>query len=290
MSDLALPETDKRPVTVVGAGTLGARIALMFAAGGSNVNIVNRSRERALEAKSFVDQRSGEAREELGLDTRSTGEVRVTDSIEEGVPGAWLVIESVAENIELKRQVFGQIDRAADPDAVLATNSSSYPSSELADVVGAPGRLLNIHFLMPPQINVVELMSCGHTDAALMRALIERLPSYGLQPFWVQSESVGFIFNRVWAAIKREALMVLEEGVTTPDEFDRVWMGTVGQPPGPFRLMDQVGLDVVLAIEEHYAELRPGLPEGPRRLLRDYIGRGALGVKSGRGFYEDYAT
>ncbi len=288
MSDMHASDIDRRPVAVIGAGTLGARIALMFAAGGSDVHIVNRSRDRALEAKDFVDRRSDAVRADLALSADACGEVSVTASLEEGIPGAWLVIESVAEDLELKRRVFGDLDRLADPDAVLATNSSSYVSSELVSAVRDASRLLNLHFLMPPQITVVELMSCGHTDPAVMGSLADRLPSFGLQPVQVGRESVGLIFNRVWAAVKREVLMVLEEGVTTPEEFDRVWIATIGQPPGPCRLMDQVGLDVVLAIEEHYAEIRPGLSEAPRRLLRAYVDRGALGVKTGRGLYEDY--
>ena len=131
-------------------------------------------------------------------------------------------------------------------------------------------------------------MSCGATDAAIIGALIELLPRYGLLPFEVHVESVGFIFNRIWAAIKREALMVLHEAVASPGDVDRIWRA-LGTPTGPCRLMDQVGLDVVLAIEEHYAALRDGLPEGPRVLLREYVDRGDLGVKTGRGLYADYA-
>jgi len=104
----------------------------------------------------------------------------------------------------------------------------------------------------------------------------------------VRRESIGFVFNRIWAAIKREALMVLQEGVATPEDVDRIWQEVFGSPAGPFRMMDQVGLDVVRDIEEHYAQIRDGIPEGPRTLLGEYIARGHLGVKTGRGFYADY--
>ena len=117
---------------------------------------------------------------------------------------------------------------------------------------------------------------------------MHRLPNYGLVPFRVRRESIGFVFNRIWAAIKREALMVLQEGVATPEDVDRIWQEVFGSPAGPFRMMDQVGLDVVRDIEEHYAQIRDGIPEGPRTLLGEYIARGHLGVKTGRGFYADY--
>jgi 3-hydroxybutyryl-CoA dehydrogenase len=83
---------------------------------------------------------------------------------------------------------------------------------------------------------------------------------------------------------------VVHEGVAPPEDIDRIWHDVFGSPAGPFRMMDQVGLDVVLDIEEHYARIRDGIPEGPSELLRTYIARGDLGVKSGRGFYRDYGV
>jgi 3-hydroxybutyryl-CoA dehydrogenase len=286
---LNLPsDVDQRPVVVIGAGTLAARIALMFAAGGSPVRIFNRSAERAEAAKRFVDDHVEDARRRLGLSAPRAGEVELVRPMADAVAGAWLVIESIAENLDLKRRVLGEIDRVADPDAIVATNSSSYPSSQMIDEVAHPERVLNTHFLMPPDVNPVELMSCGRTDDAVIGALMERLPRYGLVPFHVRGESVGFIFNRIWAAIKREALMVVQEGAATHEEVDRIWQEAFRSPVKPFRTMDQVGLDVVLDIEEHYAEIRAGIPEGPRTLLRDYLEHGRLGVKSGQGFYSDY--
>ena len=201
---------------------------------------------------------------------------------------AWLIVESVPEDLALKKQVFRELDRLAESDAILATNSSSYPSSGLLNAVESPERLLNVHFQMPPELIAVELMSCGRTDAAVINALVEQLPRYGLVPFTVRRESVGFLFNRIWAAIKRECLMVVAEGVSTPEEVDRIWRLSLGTALGPFRMMDRIGLDVVLAVEEHYATIRDGIPAAPRELLHNYVDKGFLGLKSGRGFYDDY--
>ena len=198
-------------------------------------------------------------------------------------------MESVPEDLELKKEIFRRVDALSEPDAILASNSSSYASSAFADSVKSPARLLNTHFLMPPEIPPVELMSCGHTDPALIPRLAELLPGYGLTPYIVQRESMGFIFNRIWAAIKREALAVVAEGVATPEVVDALYCQACGTPYGPCRLMDAVGLDVVLSIEENYARHRPGLPEGPRTLLKGMIAEGRLGLKSGRGFY-DYGS
>jgi 3-hydroxybutyryl-CoA dehydrogenase len=205
------------------------------------------------------------------------------------VRGAWMVIEAVPERLELKREIFGELDRLADPDAILASNSSSLPTGQFIGNVQHRERVLNTRYQQPPDLPSVELMSDGETDEAIIDLLMRKLPQYGFVPFHVRRESDGFIFNRIWAAIKRECLMVVEEGVAPPEDVDRMWLIFTAAGVPPFRLMDRVGLDVVLDIEEHYAQVRPGLPEGPRTLLRNYIDEGGLGVKSGRGFY-DYSS
>jgi len=197
-----------------------------------------------------------------------------------------MVIESVPEDLDLKRQVIGELDRMADADAIVASNSSSLPTSQMLPHVEHRWRVLNTHYQQPPELNAVELMSCGETDEGVIRGLIGALPGFGLVPFWVRRESDGFILNRIWGSIKRECLMVVEEGVATPDDVDAMWGIFAGAGIPPFKLMDRVGLDVVLAIEEHYASVRPALPEGPRELLREYLDRGWVGVKSGHGFYQ----
>jgi 3-hydroxybutyryl-CoA dehydrogenase len=285
--DYVLPsDVDDRPVAVDGAGTLGRRIATVYAAGGSAVRIFDMSAEQREAARDYVASNVDVARKTLGLGSRPHGQVELADDLENAVRGAWMVVESVPEKVELKRKVFAELDKLADADAILASNSSSLPTSQVVESVSRPQRVLNTHYMQPPEQNSVELMSSGQTDDGVIDALMNKLPDYGLEPFHVRRESDGFIFNRVWAAIKRECLMVVEEGVASPKDVDRMW--EIFTAPGipPFEMMDRVGLDVVLSIEEHYASVREGLPEGPRKLLRGYIDQGKLGVKSGRGFYD----
>jgi 3-hydroxybutyryl-CoA dehydrogenase len=275
-----------RPVAVIGAGTLGRRIALMFAAHGAEVNIYDLAEAQRQAAVDYVSQSLP------ALAKRLTdvvpGQVSAHADLAEAVREAWLVIEAIPERLELKRQVFGQLDELASADAILASNSSSYASRMFLDKVRHPERVLNIHFYMPPKQNAVDVMSCGKTDRDVIGFVLATLPRFGLYPFEARRESTGFIFNRVWAAVKRESLEVVAEGVSTPHEVDRMFEINTGSAAGPFRMMDQVGLDVVLDIEEHYCAEHPEYPEGPRRLLRSYIQRGRLGVKSGAGFYDDY--
>ena len=239
------PITD-RPIAVIGAGTLGRRIALMFATGGGTVRVCDLDATQREQAAAFIEEQLPAVLDQVGSSTPAT--VEFTDSMAEAVGDAWLVVESLPERLDIKIPVFGHLDRLAPDDAILATNSSSHPSSRMIDQVGAPERVVNMHFFMPPASTACELMSCGKTDPAVIDRLMEALPQFGLTPFRVHGESMGFIQNRIWAAIKREALMVLDEGVASPAEIDQIYTMVLGARRGPFRAMDAVGLDVVLDI------------------------------------------
>jgi 3-hydroxybutyryl-CoA dehydrogenase len=287
MSVTKAEEITGRPIAVIGCGTLGRRIALMASTLGGEVRIFDPHQHCLDEGLKYITETlPGVVASSAGA---VAGHVSGETDIAAVVRNAWLVVEAVPEQLNLKREVFSELDSMAPQDAILATNSSSYPSSQLIDQVARPERLLNMHYYMPPDLPMVELMSCGKTDPAIIDFLMVHLPLYGLVPFRVQRESVGFIFNRIWAAIKRESLSVVEEGVAKLEDVDRMWELFTAHQGAPFRLMDKVGLDVVLAIEEHYAAVRKDVPEGPRKLLRRYVEGGRLGVKSGRGFYEDYS-
>ena len=263
-----------RPVAVIGAGTLGRRIALMFAAHGAQVRIYDLAEAQRNAAVDFVSQNLPALADQLtGI---VPGQVSAEADLAEAVHNAWLVIEAIPERLELKKQMFGQLDELAPADAILASNSSSYASRMFLDKVHHPERVLNIHFYMPPKQNAVDVMSCGKTDRDVIDFVLATLPQFGLYPFEARRESTGFIFNRVWAAVKRESLEVVAEGVSTPQDVDQMFQLNTGSA-GPFRMMDQVGLDVVLDIEEHYCAEHPEYPEGPRRLLRTYIAARPVG-------------
>jgi hypothetical protein len=157
----------------------------------------------------------------------------------------------------------------------------------------------------------IELMGHKETDPSLINLLAERCKEHGFSPFHVRQSSVGYIYNRyvpassainshningqnsslspiarIWAAIKRETLLLLSENVGTPQEVDAIFKDVLKTPKGPCEQMDVVGLDVVLDIEQHYADSRSGIPPEPRDYLQKMIKDGHLGVKSGRGFYE----
>jgi 3-hydroxybutyryl-CoA dehydrogenase len=151
-----------------------------------------------------------------------------------------------------------------------------------------PERLLNAHFYGRPwRRPAVELMTCGATDPAVIERVRAFLAACGLRPFVCRGESTGFLFNRIWHAVKHESLRVVAAGHATPAEIDALWAIVMGSDPdGPFARMDRVGLDVVLDIERHYAAESGLARDEPPRFLAEMVERGELGVKSGRGFYQ----
>jgi len=275
-----------RAITVIGAGTLGRRIALMFATQWGEVRIYDKNPEALMSAKSFVTDNITEVLKTIP--NGNVGNIVTCTDFNSAVDQSWLIIESLPEIPELKIDILGQIDAVVPKDTIIATNSSSYRSRDLSHKVIRKSRLLNMHFMMPPTTRAVELMSCGETDYKIIEFLANKLKDYGLSPYIAEKESVGFIFNRIWAAMKRESLYVVAQGVASAQTVDRIIMETLGSKQGPFRTMDQGGLDVVLNIEEHYAKERPGIPLEPIELLKKMVAEGKLGEKSGEGFYNDY--
>ena len=276
-------DIQNRPVAVIGAGTLGRRIALMFASRGGTVRIYARRAEQRAEATQYVTETLPKLVTDRGVG--EVGVVTATGSLEEALDGTWLAVESASEKLEIKVPLWGEIDQAAPLDTIFATNSSSYPSRLMAENVRDKTRLCNMHFYMPPEVNAVDLMSDGETDRGLLDTLLTVLPEFGVHPFEARRECTGFIFNRVWAAIKRESLAVVAEGVARPEDVDGMFKINLGVQAGPFQMMDLVGLDVVLDIENHYADEFPHLPQHVRELLQAYVDAGKLGVKTGEGFY-----
>ncbi len=224
-------------VAVIGAGTMGWQIAARTANSGRVVALYD-----ALDGA--VDRALGKIRNELPPALADVGaqwdvtaildRIQPASSLADAVEGADLVIEAVREHLQTKLTVFAELDRLA-PDAILATNSSSLPSGTLVEAVTQPVRLLNMHFFSPIwQREMLEVMTCGQTEPAVIAAAMEFGRSLGLITVEVRGESMGFVINRVWRAVKRESLRVVDEGHATPEDVDRLWMGFFGTPTGPF--------------------------------------------------------
>lgn len=285
MTSWTAPNTSDRPLAILGAGVLGQRIACVWTASGYDVNIYDPNQAQADKAREYVETNAAT----YPTRTKSTelGQLRTMTDLADTVKKAWLVIEAVPEKLQLKIDIFGQIAQLAPQDAILATNSSSYKSSEmLAKTGSSKSRVINMHYTMPPQVKLVELMTDGETQDEIFPFLEDKLKDVGMIPIRAYKESSGFVVNRVWAAIKRECLSVLAEGVCPPDTLDKAMIEMFGfHNKGPCASMDAVGLDTVALIEEHYVKER-GLTTAPLDWLKEnYVSKGKLGEKSGEGLY-----
>jgi len=282
---------------VIGAGTMGRQIASLIAGSGRPVRIwdadpgmLAAARERIGTETRTLPDLPRYAHHQFRLEPPKDldaliGRIEAAQSLADAVAGADIVIEAVREDLDTKLALFAELSRLA-PAAILTTNSSSLPSSQIAPTVGDPGRLLNTHFFAPVWSRpMVELMGSGATRPEVMAAAERFGKSLGLVTAVVRGDSKGFIINRVWRAVKRESLRVVDEGHADPADVDRLWMLFFGTPYGPFGIMDMVGLDVVADIETSYQRVATDLADKPSTVLHEKLKEGNLGEKSGRGFY-----
>ncbi|MBN2034369.1 MAG: hypothetical protein JW836_13940 [Deltaproteobacteria bacterium] len=279
-----------KKVAVVGTGILGAQIALIAAHRGYKVKVYD-PREGAFQQtyeKIRTDLKAKKVKPIIPWSewAACAQAVRQVANLGKTVKDADLVIEAIPENLELKTAVFRELGEKAPAGAILATNSSSMPVSRFEGVSGRPERCLNIHFYFPLQgVNMVDLMGGTRTLPEVLEKGADWIRSIGFIPLTVKKELLGFCFNRVWRAIKREALYMWGNGFVDYQDVDRAWMVFTGMKEGPFALMDKVGLDVVWDIEMVYYNDSKDPKDHPPTALKQKIEKGELGVKSGQGFY-----
>jgi 3-hydroxybutyryl-CoA dehydrogenase len=277
-------------VCVVGSGYLGTQIGVTCARHGYTVNMHDISKEALASSREAVDHyirewvSVGDVSEDEGKDIKSR--IHFHEDLAEAASQAGMVIEAVVERLDVKREVFKRLDELCRDDAVIATNSSSIRVSKMEDATSSPHRVLNMHFYGHPwRRRVVELMRGSSTSDEVMEKARGFCMSVGLYPLMVLRESTGFIFNRVWRAVKKECLRVVDQGVASFEDVDRAWMSLYDTAMGPFGMMDRVGLDVIRDIEMVYYEESGAPSDAPPGILLRKIERGELGVKTGKGFY-----
>lgn len=245
---------------------------------------------------------------------KTPAKAQAFENIQEAVENAWLVIEAVPEKIQLKIDTFAELDALTPADCILASNSSSYQSCEMIEKVSAARKtqILNMHYYMPPMCMVVELMTDGFTTPDIFPFMVERSKEAATLPYVARKQSTGFIFNRLWAAVKRETLTILAEEVSVPEEIDSLWTEMfIKGGAAPCKMMDSkscitqldhesqltqrtldVGLDTVAFIESHYVAERGLSSEKTVDFLQaQYLDQGKLGTKSEKGgFYPSSAA
>ncbi|MBP89938.1 MAG: 3-hydroxyacyl-CoA dehydrogenase [Planctomycetaceae bacterium] len=277
-------------IAVIGSGYMGNQIALQCATWGNSVCLYDTS-EVALEnsvvrLSEFLDRMIDDRCAAADQRQSTLDRIRRTTVLAEAVNDTDLVIEAVREDLAVKREVFQRLDELCPRDTILATNSSSIRISRIESATNRPGKLLNAHFVQPIWKHpFVELMRGSSTSDETILTVQSFMTSISVIPVLVRKPSTGFIFNRIWRAVKKEALKVIDEGIATVEDVDRTWMIQMETPMGPLALMDVIGLDVVRDIELVYHEESGDPADAPPQVLLDKIAKGQLGVKTGQGFY-----
>jgi 3-hydroxybutyryl-CoA dehydrogenase len=269
-------------VLVAGAGQMGAGIAQVVAASGREVLLYD-SFPGAVERGVETIRRSLSKLHEKGGADPDDVLARVTP-VEE-LTDADLLIEAIVEHAETKKELFRAADAALPASAVLASNTSSIPITELAAVTSRPDRVIGMHFFNPvPVLALVEVIRAEQTSDETAAAIVQLARDLGKTPAEA-NDFPGFVSNRILMPFINEAVFALMEGVAEPDAIDTVAKLGFAHPMGPLALADLIGLDTCVAIMEVLHEGLGDPKYAPCPLLRRYVAAGRLGRKSGRGFY-----
>ncbi|GGA64045.1 3-hydroxybutyryl-CoA dehydrogenase [Ornithinibacillus halotolerans] len=278
-----------KKIMVIGAGQMGAGIAQVFAQSGFDVflNDVNESAldkgmkniERLLtRAVDKGRMKDVEKTETLGCLTPSTT-LQDAETCD-------LVVEAVVENMDVKAKVFKQLDEIAPKHAILASNTSSLPITEIASATSRPEQVIGMHFMNPvPVMKLVEIIRGLQTSNETYQAIEDMTHQLNKTPVEV-NDFPGFVSNRILMPMINEAIYTLYEGVATVEDIDTVMKLGMNHPMGPLQLADFIGLDTCLYIMEVLHEGFGDSKYRPCPLLRKYVKAGWLGKKSGRGFYQ----
>jgi 3-hydroxybutyryl-CoA dehydrogenase len=279
-----------RGVCVVGAGLMGRQIALNAAHHGYAVRLYDASAEQLRAAERWVDEyvasRIEKSRWTKDEATAARARLTFAGSLAEAAADADLAIEAVVEDVAVKRSVFAELDRLCPPRALLATNSSTFVSSLVADATKRPSQIANLHYFNPAMVmEVVEVVQGPHTSDETATLLVEFAKRVGKRPILMKKEIEGFIANRLLRALGREATFLVDEGYATFEEVDLAAEKALGHPLGPFRLMDLTGIDLAFMIRSAIYQASGREEDRPPRCIEERYRAGHYGRKTGRGFY-----
>ena len=276
-------------VAVVGAGLMGAGIAQVAAQVGYEVRLFDveaPALDRGLEAVTRSTSRLVE-KGQLDVSTEDVlARIRPTTELSD-LADAFIAVEAVFERLDVKQAVFRSLDAVLGPDAVLATNTSALPVTQLAEVTSRPDRVVGTHFFSPvPLMALCELIRGAPTSDETLAVAREFAEAVGKTCVVVNRDVAGFVTTRLMSALVVEAAKLVDDGVATPADIDVACRLGFGHAMGPLETLDLVGLDVMVDAADNIAAESPGTTFQVPEMLREMVRQGRLGRKSGRGFYE----
>ena len=270
-----------KKIGIVGAGFTGKQIAAQTALNNFIVKVYDMDPKVIEGAKKYI---TGVLKRKHQFD--AVKNVSYYSDLNEALEDVDLVIEAVPENLELKREVFSEIDNSAPAHAIIGTNSSSYPVSKIESAVKRKDKVLNLHFYPPiPKRPMVDIMAGSETSEETFEMGKKWIEDIKCEPLVVNKECLGFVFNRIWHAVKKECLKIWDGGYADIETVDTAWKIFTGMKMGPFTTMDGVGLDVIYAVEKSYYNESGDPSDKPPDALKEMVEKGNLGLKTGKGFY-----
>lgn len=277
-------------ISVIGAGTMGNGIAHVFAQHGFTVSLIDTQApqlEKALNTiSSNLDRQVAKGLLTEANKNTTLSSITTYTELSAGLTKADLVVEAATENVELKLNIFRQLDELAPKNAILASNTSSISITRIAAVTRRPASVIGLHFMNPvPVMKLVEIINGYATEQPVTQQMIQLAKQLGKTPC-VVNDYPGFIANRILMPMINEAISSLYEGVAGVQEIDTVMKLGMAHPMGPLQLADFIGLDVCLYILRVLHEGFGNPKYAPCPLLINMVTAGYLGVKSGEGFYK----
>jgi len=283
-----------KEIAVIGIGTQGSMIAFRNAINGKNVAGFSRTKESVDKCKSkmktWFEFFVSEGKLTQAAADEAAKRIRYAESLADCCKDAAMVIENVPEFLEVKLALFAELDKICAPGVLFSSNTSSLLMSEICANVSAERKKLTfqVDHDIPIRNDYLEMMWNEHTSEDTKKAAIAHYRDLGFEPIITEREIKGYSINRVWRAVKRECLKLWANGYVIPSEFDRGWMMEWHTNIGPFKLMDQIGLDTIWNIEMSYYNASQDPFDLPPQKLKELIEAGHLGQKSGKGFYDGY--
>jgi 3-hydroxybutyryl-CoA dehydrogenase len=277
-------------ISVIGAGTMGNGIAHVFAQHGFSVQLIDLNEKQLEKAMSVISKNMDRQVQKslLSDDEKGSALLRIHPvlKLKEGVQEADIIIEAATENESVKLQIFRELDEAAAPGAILASNTSSISITKIASVTKRPGQVIGMHFMNPvPLMKLVEVINGFATMPEVTDKIIKLTGQLGKTPC-VVNDYPGFIANRILMPMINEAIISLQEGVASVESIDTIMKMGMTHPMGPLQLADFIGLDVCMAILKVLYEGFGNPKYAPAGLLVNMVASGKLGIKSGEGFYD----
>lgn len=276
-------------IAVLGAGTMGMGITWAVAAAGKKVIVYDIKQEIVDKCIARIGKGLAKAEEKgqapAGAKDFVTGNITGTANLDD-IKDVDFVIESVFENMDVKKEVYTKLSAVLKDDVIVATNTSSLPITEIAAVYKDPSKVAGMHFFNPAMVMaLIEVIPCLQSSEETVNAIFELSKAIGKKPIIVK-EGPGFVVNRILIPGMNEAAFILQEGLATVEDIDKAMRLGAGWPMGPFTLCDMVGIDIALEVantlyrETGDPKYRPAMP------IKQYVRAGWLGRKTGRGWYD----